>query len=59
MAVVTYFANQALTRSLPTLVLTMVIGAISYLIAIWFLDGPSLKEEAKSWVGMIGQRKSA
>lgn len=57
MAVVTYFVNQVLTHSLPTLLATIAIGGVTYIILIAVLDGQSLREEAKSWLALIGQGK--
>lgn len=55
MGVVVYSANKVLTKDLLTLLLTILIGAATYAIAIYKLDGEYLRTEVKSWVVMIGK----
>jgi PST family polysaccharide transporter len=58
MGVVTYFANQVLTHSLSTLILTILVGMVTYILAIYLLDGPKLKAEFVGWLGMMGRRNT-
>lgn len=55
MSVVVYGVNEVLTKDLLTLVLTILIGAGTYAIAIYKLDGDYVKTEVASWVAMIGK----
>jgi len=56
MALVTFFTNRVVTHDLPTLIVTIFIGMITYILAIYLLDGPKLKSEFINWFGMIGKR---
>lgn len=56
MGLVIFFTNQLLTRDLLTLVLTIMIGVVTYTGAILALDGKSLRAEFASWFALIGQR---
>lgn len=56
MGIVTYFANQVFTHSLSTLIFTIGVGMVTYVITILVLDGPKLKSEFALWFGMIGRR---
>lgn len=56
MGIVTYFANQTFTHSLSTLIFTIGVGVVTYVIAIMSLDGAKLKSEFSLWFGMIGKR---
>lgn len=57
MALVTYFTNRLFTHSLLTLVGTIALGAVTYIILMAFLDGRALRDEAKGWLTLIGQGK--
>jgi O-antigen/teichoic acid export membrane protein len=56
MAAITYAANRLITTSLFTLILTILVGAVSYLGLIYLIDAKSLKLEFGNWIGMIGTR---
>lgn len=57
MAIVTFLVNRAFTNSLATLVMTIAIGSITYIVLIMLMDGKYLREESKSWLSLIGQGK--
>lgn len=56
MAIVTFFANRLITHSLLTLIATIIVGVVTYIAAIYYLDGPKLKAEFANWFGMMGKR---
>jgi len=56
MALVVYAANHYLTHSLPTLILTIIIGMLIYIGAILALEGQSLKSEFASWIALVGKK---
>lgn len=56
MAIVTFFANRLITHSLLTLIATIIVGVVTYIAAIYYLDGPKLKTEFANWFGMMGKR---
>ena len=55
MALVTYATNHYLTHSLLTLFMTMIVGVITYIIAIVVLDGQTIRAEFKSILVLIGK----
>jgi hypothetical protein len=57
MAIITFLANRAFTNSLSTLIMTIAIGSITYIVLILLMDGKYLREESKSWLALIGQGK--
>jgi len=56
MAIITYIANHYITTSLTTLILTIMIGVVTYISLIYILDGDSLKSEFGNWISMIGKK---
>ncbi len=58
MAVVTYGANRLITHDLPTLVMTILIGMLTYAVTIYLVDGSKLKAEFANWLGMMGKRNT-
>jgi teichuronic acid exporter len=58
MAICTYSANRLITRDLPTLVATILIGVVTYVIAIYVIDGSKLKSEFLGWFSLIGKRNT-
>jgi O-antigen/teichoic acid export membrane protein len=58
MAVVTYGANRVVTHDLPTLVMTILIGMLTYAVSIYLIDGSKLKAEFANWLGMMGKRNT-
>jgi PST family polysaccharide transporter len=56
MGITTYYVNAVFTHSLLTLVMTTLIGVVTYILAIIVLDGPRLKQEIKTYTGLIGKR---
>lgn len=56
MAVITYVTNYYLTQNLLTLIATIIIGVISYTIAIYAINGQYLKSEFSNWFSLIGQK---
>ncbi len=56
MAGVTYYVNATFTHSLPSLLFTCMVGMVTYLLAIYLLDGSKLKNEFASWFALIGRR---
>lgn len=59
MAVLVWGMVQLFVTSLPTLILAIVFGVITYLLVIWRLDGQSLKREFFSWFALIGKRNQS
>lgn len=58
MTLVTYLANRLFTHNLLTLVFTISLGGLTYIGLIILLDGTYLREEMKSWISLIGGRKT-
>lgn len=58
MGVVTYLTNRILTHDLPTLILTIFTGVITYVVAIIVLDGANLRRELTNWLSLIGKRNT-
>lgn len=56
MAALTYIANRLITDSLGTLILTILIGMVTYAGIIWLIDGKYLKSEFMNWFTLIGQK---
>ncbi len=58
MAICTYTANHFITRDLMSLIFTIMIGMVTYVIAIYLIDGNKLKSEFLGWFSLIGQRNT-
>lgn len=56
MATVVFIVNQTITKDLLTLIITIIIGAITYMGVIYKLDGDYLRTEGASWISMIGRK---
>lgn len=56
MGLVTYMVNQVLTHSLLTLIATCLVGVVTYIIAIYLIDGDRLKAEFATYANLIGKR---
>lgn len=56
MSVVTYVVNTVITHDLLTLVLTILVGMVTYTLAILALDGKNLRSEFTNWFNVIGKR---
>ena len=56
MGLVTYAVNQVLTHSLLTLIATCLVGVVTYIIAIYLIDGDRLKAEFVTYANLIGKR---
>lgn len=57
MAAVTYMTNELITRDLGTLIVTIIVGVVTYAGAIYLLDGKRLKAEFGNWIALIGAYK--
>lgn len=58
MGAVTFAANRYITSSLATLIVTIAIGMLTYIVSIAILDGRRLKAEFGNWISLIGGRTS-
>lgn len=58
MAICTYTANRFITHDLFTLIFTIGIGMVTYVIAIYLIDGNKLKSEFLGWFSLIGKRNT-
>jgi O-antigen/teichoic acid export membrane protein len=56
MGIVVFFGDRYLTSSLPTLILTMAAGVVTYTLAIWVLDKNTIKAEFVSILELIKRR---
>lgn len=56
MGLVTYYVNLLFTHSLSSLLFTCTVGMVTYILAIYLLDGPRLKSEFANWFALIGHR---
>lgn len=56
MAAVVYVVNKAITDSLLTLAITILIGMAVYGALMYMLDGQYIKTEVKSWLSLIGKK---
>lgn len=56
MAICTYTANRVITHDLTSLIFTILIGMVTYVIAIYAIDGSKLKSEFLGWFSLIGKR---
>lgn len=59
MGVVTFLLNNLITHSLLTLVVTALAGMVTYILAIYLLDGPRLKSEFANWFALIDHRSKS
>ncbi|MFH2019693.1 MAG: oligosaccharide flippase family protein [bacterium] len=57
MAIVTFVANHYLTHDIWSLVATIVIGMVTYTVAIILIDKGELRKEFASWFSLIAARK--
>jgi O-antigen/teichoic acid export membrane protein len=58
MGAVTYYINGIYTHSLISLIVTMLIGVVIYILAIIAIDGQRLKDEVKMYAELIGKRNT-
>lgn len=56
MGLVTYFINRIYTHSLLSLIVTALLGVVTYTLMIVLIDGKRLKEEFALYAGLIGKR---
>ncbi|MEI6690134.1 MAG: lipopolysaccharide biosynthesis protein [bacterium] len=56
MGIIIYIVNKFLTHSLLTLGATMLVGVVTYIVAILILDGKNLKSEISSTLLLIGRK---
>lgn len=58
MGAVTYATNRLFTHDLVSLAFTVLVGVVTYLVAIFALDSKNLKSEFANWFSLIGKRNT-
>lgn len=56
MAIVVFAVNTMITKDLLSLILTIAIGAVTYIGIIYALDREYLRTEVTTWINMIGKK---
>lgn len=58
MAATVYLVNMTITNSLSTLIITILIGVITYLAVLYAIEGEYLRTEVLSWLKMLGRDRT-